>query len=320
MESDIAALKESIKDNDKDSIKANLLDQMLLRSKDVKYYIEESKKQSKDGEFTLEKYIVSEEEFKKNADKFFTEVENKRYTYKQLFTEIDGINKIKDKYYTELEPAYKEIDSLCRKFQEMIDDREKSSALMKDSLNKIIDLRLVSIEETEVGYRDVVAVKIQMINKTDKPVEALSFAAVLTDKLGNQLATLNCKTNDGFLKSDIGYWTYDRYSDMYDKLKNVSATHVTMKQFIKKVNLNGELLGSEIEDLKLGDYMRYYTDYDYKTPQGKLTGWCNYLDAENPYSEKIKVIEQRRSKEIEAGNFPIMKLYGEFDIYDFSKI
>ncbi|MBK9047524.1 MAG: hypothetical protein IPL74_12700 [Bacteroidetes bacterium] len=272
MEADIKSVKEAIKDTDVDSVKINTLDSFVAISKDLDYYIETEKKKN-DGKYSLEKYLVSKETFKENSDKFFTELKNKKYTYKQLLNEIDGVTAIRDKYYKELEPVYKEIDSLCVHFQKVIDENQKDADLMKDSLNKIVELKLVSNYETEVSYRDVIAVKIQMINKTDKPIEAMSFAVTLTDKLGNELATLNCKTNDGFAISDIGLWTYERYgqgSETYDKLLNVNASHVTMKQTIKKINLNGELIGIDMDNLHLGDYFHYYVNLDYKTPEKKI--------------------------------------------------
>merc|ERR1711976_773175 len=102
----------------------------------------------------------------------------------------------------------------------------------------MVDLKIIGIRETEYDYRDVVEVKIQMTNKTSKPIEAISFNMVLTDKLGNKLATLRCRSNDRFVNSDVGYWTYERWdrSEIYNALKNTKLSHITTKQEITKIN------------------------------------------------------------------------------------
>ena len=68
----------------------------------------------------------------------------------------------------------------------------------------------------------------------------------MTDKLGTVVATLGCKSNNGFSKSDVKYWYYDRWdnSEIYKSLRNTSASHVTAKQEVTKLNLAGELLSA----------------------------------------------------------------------------
>jgi hypothetical protein len=317
IEKDIAKIKEYIIDSDPDSIKINFLDGLLSISQDLDYYIKVQKEKYSE-EYSIEEYLVSNETFKENTTKLFTELKDKKYTYKKLFKEIDEIIIIKEKYYKQLEPIYLQIDSVCTSAQAKIDDNKRQAELMKDSLNKTVELKLLSIRETEIGYLDVVAVRIEMINKTDKPIEALSFELELIDKLGNSVATLNCKTNDRFIKSDVGLWTFGRYDrgDMYDKLKNVNASHVKAKQKIKKINIDGNLFGADMDNLSIGEHCKFYVDFDYKSPK-KLYGFCPYLKDDNPYTKNAKVIEGRRDKEIKKGEFPIIKLWDELELYDF---
>lgn len=321
LEKDVISIKKSLNSTELDSFKINVLDELISYSKDLEYF-KKSLNKRLGSDNTLSEYLVSEDAFKENSEKLFKELKDKKYTFKQLFKEIEGIYEINEKYYKELEPIYKEIDSLCSTFQLIIDENEKKAEIMKDSLNKIVDLKLISITKTEIDYSDVIAVRIQMINKTNRPIEALSFAVTLTDKLGSEIATLNCKTNDRFVKSDIGLWTFERFgnrSDIYDELLNVNASHVSLKQVIKKVNLDGELIGSELDNLQLNDHFQYIVNLHYKTPKNRLNGFCGYLDTDNPYSEKEKEIEKRKEAEIENGNFPILKRIGEIEIYDFDK-
>lgn len=320
MEKDIAKIKEKIKGSDPDSVKINMLDEFLSISKDREYYIAFQKRIST-GDYSLEKYVVPDDIFKERSAQFFAELKAKKYTYNQLFKELDEIEAIKNKYYKELEPIYKQIDSLCCSFQKYVDGSAKRAELFKDSLNKIVDLKLVSIYQTRIDYSDVIAVRIELINKTNKPIEAISFQVDLTDKLGSMVATLNCKTNNRFTKSYVGVWSYGRYdkSEIYNSLLNVSASNVTMKKQINKINLDGELLGVDIDNLTMGDYLKYRLDYQYKSPLKKLSGYCPYLVDDNPYNKKASEIEVKRSSEIKNGNFPIMKLWNEFTIFDFSK-
>lgn len=319
MEKDVEAIKKSLKGSDKDSIKINILDQLVSVSKDLDFYVQREKEMN-DGKFSWTDYLVDKETFKSRTDKFFDALSEKKYTYKQLLKEIDEINKIKGNYYKELEPIYKEIDSVCKTCQNKVDAMQTDAESIKDSLNKMVELKLISIEKTEVDYLDAIAVRIKMTNKTEKPVEAISFAVDLVDKLGNKVVTLGCKSNDGFDKSDVGLWTYSKYdrNEIYDKLENVRASHVTMSQKIKKINLGGQILGLDTDNIDLGENFEYYVDLKYKTPK-KLNGYCGYLKDKNPYNEEAEKIEKRRDEEIKKGDFPIVKLWTELSVYDFDK-
>jgi hypothetical protein len=320
IEDDIKSIIGTVYDNDVDSLRFYVLSELLAFSKDLDFYVESQTKGAGGLDEDLMKYLVSEETFKANTDKFFDEVRSKRYTYNQLLNEINVVISIREKYYRELEPIYKEVDSLCSLFQRMVDDKERNARVMKDSLNMLVEIKLISIEETKIDYSNAIAVRIQFINRTSKPIEAMSFAATLTDKLGIEVATLNCKTNDRFVKSDIGLWTYNEYGDareIYKKLQNVSASHVTMKSTVKRINLGGVLVGSDLEDLHMGDYLRYFTNLHYRTPAGKLFGYCGYMSRENPYDKSIDEIVERRDIEIANSDLPIFKLFEEIEVYDY---
>lgn len=318
IQEDVEKLKKSLRKETADSNTIQTLDQLVSYSKDLDFFKKKIKEQIK-GDLDLDKYLVDEETFKEMSDKLFKAFEEKKYTYKQLFKEVESINALQEDNYNELLPVYKQIDSICQFYQKKIDETLGESDKIKDSLNKMVSLELVSIRQTEIDYSDVVAVQVRMTNRTEHPIEAISFELELTDKLGNKVATLNCKSNDRFVQSNVSNWTYKKYdlNDIYKSLENITAAHVSTKFRIKKINVDGKLIGSEIDNLDLGEYFEYSSNKDYKTPTGKLRGYCPYLKSENPFGKKVSEIDEKVEKEIEKGSFPIYKLIEDFNIFDF---
>ncbi|MFD1000289.1 hypothetical protein ACFQ21_13280 [Ohtaekwangia kribbensis] len=311
VESSVTKIK---KDKDLDSTKIDLLDNLVALTKGREEYInmrlkDESKK-------AIEKYIVSKEKFDENVDALFSYFLANKVSYKMLLTEIDTLNLLKDKEDKELESVYNEIDRFCKGRQKEIEEKELKARVIKDSLNKMVDLKILSIKETEIDYHDVIQVAIQMINKTDKKIEAIGFNMELTDKLGTNLGTLRCKSNNGFLKSDIGHWVYDRWEndEIYKSLRNTDVSHVTTKQEVTRLNIAGELISAygDLEDLAI--------DLKYKTPK-KLKGYCSYLDDEDELSKKVDAVRDKTLKEIKVKLVSFTK-YNEFNskLLDFSQL
>lgn len=301
-------------DTDLDSLKIDLLDNLIAISKGRDEYIQSRLK--KNDKSSIEKYVVSSEKFDENVDNLFSYFIANKVTYKMLLTEIDTLKSLTDKRESQLESAYVEVDELCKKKQFDIEEKERKAKVIKDSLNKMIDLKIISIKETEIDYRDVVQVAIQMTNKTNKKIEAISFNMELRDKLGTNLGTLRCRSNDGFLKSDVGYWTYDRWDndEMYKSLRNTNVSHVTTTKEITKLNIAGELISAynDLEDFAI--------DYSYKSPK-KLAGYCPYLDDNDDLNKKIEKQHEQTSKEIKD-KLKIFTKYNDFNskLFDFSQL
>ena len=315
IDNDIKEIK--TKNPDFDSTKTDILDNLLALSKGREFYINDRLK-SEDKESSLEKYIVEEDKFKEITDNLFNYFKANNITYKSFLTEIDSLKSLDDKYDNKLKTVYEEIDKICNEKQKDMDEKDKKAIEIKEKLGKMVDLTLLSIRETEYDYRDVVEVKIKMTNKTDKRIEALGFNMELTDKLGNKVASLRCKSNDGFTTSDIGTWTYGRYDreEIYKGLQNVNASHVTAKPEITRINLGGELISAYDADIE----SLLNINYAYKTPK-KLTGYCPYLGEEDALNIKIKDAQKEKQKEIKD-RFTILNKYRDElnKLFDFSKI
>jgi hypothetical protein len=320
IEEDVKMVKETIKDNDKDSNKTNLLDEIVSLSKDLDFYKEYHKSHFNGYEYD-EKYFVSKTTFKENTDKFFNELKDKKYTYKQFMKEIDDLNRIWDENYNELVPLYNKVDSLCSSFQKMVDSTETESRRKLDSLSRLIDLKIVDIEKTYRDFKKGIEVHVQFINRTGKPIEALSFTIDLTDKLGYKLTTLDLYSNDGVSNSGVQYWFFekDEYEDIYKTLENVRANQVITKYRLKKINSNGTIIGKEVENLKSNEYLHCYQNIHYTTPLKRLNGRCSYLIENDPYTKKINEIRDKRDKEMNRNSFPVYNLYFNVKVFDFSE-
>lgn len=315
IEADIKEIKAN--NPDLDSTKTEILDNLLTLSKGRDTYIDE-KINSKETTKSLEKYVVDEGNFKEVTDNLFNYFKANEITYNKLLSEIDSLNYLDEKYDNKLKSVYEEIDKICIEKQKEMDERDAKAEKIKEQLNEMVDLEILSITETERDYRDVIQVKIKMTNKTDKRIEAIGFNMVLTDKLGNDIATLKCKSNDGFTNSDIGYWIYGRYDqrETFKALQNVNVSHVTAKKEITKINHAGELISAYDDDLE----SLLSINYDYETPD-KLNGYCPYLEDEHELMKKIENAREEKKKEIE-NKFPILNKYQEMQkkLFDFSNI
>lgn len=292
-----------------DSLKLDLMDGLVRINKGRNAFIKELESKLEDSDFSISKFVVDEENFNAQKDNIFNYFKAQEITFAQLFAEVDTVNSINERFEKEAKEIFIEIDEFCNEKQQEIEAKEKKADEIKAKLNEMVDLRIISLRETERNYRDIVEVKIQMTNKTSIPVEAISFNIELTDKLGNKLATLRCRSNDRFVKSDVGYWTYDRWNndEIYKALKNTKLSHITTKHEITKINHGGDLISAydDIDDLLV-------INYDYKTPN-KLIGYCPYLEDEDDLSLKLKNLETKKKKSIEKST-PIVNKYQELAI------
>lgn len=315
IENDVQAIKEKFPDLD--SLKLNILDNLVIISKGREAYVSEIESRLEDSEYSVDKIVVDKDIFNEEKENIFNYFKAQNVSYNQLLAEIDTVNMIDERYEMKAQDIYQEIDQFCIEKQKEIEEREKKAEEIKTKLNEMVDLKIIGIRETEYDYRDVVEVKIQMTNKTSKPIEAISFNMVLTDKLGNKLATLRCRSNDRFVNSDVGYWTYERWdrSEIYNALKNTKLSHITTKQEITKINHGGELISAydDIDDLLV-------INYEYETPE-KLNGYCPYLEDEDELNIQLEKLKSEKEKEIEKAT-PIINKYQEMTtkLVDFSKM
>jgi hypothetical protein len=312
LEENVLSIKE--KYPDLDSTKIIVLDDLISLNKGRESYIQAFDKKLKDTELSIEKYLVEEDKFNEIKESVFNYFKAQEITFKKLFIELDTVKSISDRIEKENESIYKQIDDYCKNKQQEIDEKEKKAEAIKVELNQMAEIKIISLNETEYDYRDVIEVKIQMTNKTSKPIEAISFSLDLTDKLGTKIATLNCKSNDRFLKSDIGTWTYDRWDndDIYKALKNTKITHISSKQSINRLNLGGELISAfdNLDELLI--------NFHYTTPV-KLYGHCPYLEKTDELYLRIENQRDKENKLIEKST-PILNKYQDMtdDLLDFS--
>jgi hypothetical protein len=299
-----------------DSTKLKILTNLITINKGRKAFVSEFKSKINDENISIDNIIVNEKKFNEIKDNIFNYFKAHKITYNQLLSEVDTVNMIDKRYDIKERGIYKQIDEFCKKKQKEVDEREIKAKLIKDSLNKMVDIKIIGINKTEYDYQDVVEVKILMKNKTSKPIEAISFNLELTDKLGNKIATLGCKSNQRFVKSTVGYWTYNKWddSDIYDALKNMRLSYFTTKQEISKINLGGKLISAEPNSAE--QLINFY----YETPK-ILTGYCPYLDKNDELSIKLKEFESQKKKEIELST-PIISKYQEMtkEFFDLSKL
>jgi len=304
LEDNVRIIKE--KYPDLDSLKVDILDKLIYFNKGRDAYISELESIMEDSEFSLKSFIVDEEKFNEQKDNLFNYFEAQEISFGELLAEIDTIHAINDRFDNEAQDLYQKIDAYCSEKQKEIEASEKKAEEIKARLNEMVDLKIISIRETEYDYSDVIEVKIQMTNKTSKPIEAISFNMELTDKLGNKLATLGCKSNDRFVNSDVGYWIYDRWdnSEIYNSLKNTRLSHITTKSEISKINHGGELI-SAYDDLLI-------INFEYETPE-KLDGYCPYLDDTDELKIELDKLKKRKEIEIQEST-PIMNKYKDITL------
>ncbi|MAO38336.1 MAG: hypothetical protein CMP12_20990 [Zunongwangia sp.] len=315
IESNVQQIKE--KNPELDTLKLEILESLVTFNQGREAYIAELEEKMDDSDYSLEKMIVSEETFNEQIDNLFNYLKAQEISFNKLFSEIDTVNAINNRFDIEAQDIHKEIDDFCNEKQKEIDGREEKAKEIKAELNSMVDLKIISIRETERDYRDIVEVKIKMTNKISEPIEAISFNIEITDKLGNKLATLRCRSNDRFVKSDIGYWTYGRWdqSDTYKALKNTKLSHISTKQEITKINHGGKLISAydNMDDLLV-------INYEYNSPE-KLYGYCPYLEDTDDLKIELEKLKKKKEKEIERST-PIINKYQTITskLIDFSKM
>ena len=293
---------------DLDSTKTKILNNLLALSIGRDRYIAE-KWDSKEKTESLKKYLVDEDRFKEVKDTLFNYFKTNEITYRRLLIEIDSLTALDEKYENKMKSVYEELDKICIEKQNEIDEKDVKAKEIKERLNKMVLLEVISIRETDYNYRDVVEVKIKMTNKTDKPIEAISFDLTLTDKLGDKVAKIGCKSNNRFTTSRIASYIYGEYDnrDIYNSLKNINASHVTATNEITKINHGGELISPYDDELESFSTFNLY----YKTPN-KLNGYCHYLNDEHDLIKKIEKARLNNQKEIKKET-PTLYIYQEME-------
>jgi len=266
--------------------------------------------------------MVSEEKFNEQKDSMFNYFKAQQVSFSHLIAEADAEKKHYDQFEIDMKVHYEKIDSVCMKKQKLFDERDKEEKEVQERLNKMVDIKILSIRETNYDYRDAIEVKIKLTNKTSKPIEAIGFALELTDKLGYKVATLNCTSQNRFLKSTVSYWSYDRWerSDIYKALKNTKVSHVSTTKVISRINLDGELISSEeiltrfLEEIG-HDYLTIidYTylsmvNRDYKTPD-KPYGYCPYIGDDSELMIELEKAEKKSHAEIDKATPILTKIF-----------
>jgi hypothetical protein len=307
---DVAEIKRTLSTDD--SLKIYFLDKLCDYSGGFDRLIEIENK--RENNYVLKEYL-NKEAYQKSTDSLFREAKREGFTYRDLLIEIDTLIKVKKQYEDEYQVLYKKIDSICLQVQKIIDVKETLNAKRSDSIKKSISLKLLSIGKNE--YSDDIEVKILIKNQFQKPINALSFDAILTDKLGATVAILSCKSNETVIKNYVGTWSFEKYGDdreTYNGLENVEAHHVTVNYTITKVNIGGKIIGVDNPLLNLGENLKYHYNAKYISKKN-LIGHCSYFNKDHPLELELKKLNDKVSKVRDSKKLPIVDLIGQLTIY-----
>jgi len=250
---DVASIKKTLSLGD--SSKIEYLDRLCEYSVGFEKLVEEKNRES-----DLLKDYVNKEVYQNSMDSLFSEAKRKGYTYRDLLTEVDTLTKVKKSYEQAYQKLFGKIDSACIQIQNRIDSAEIKNKKISDLIKKSISVKLLSISKSEYDYSNDIEVKFQISNEYSKPIYALIFEAILTDRLGTHVATLNCKSNETIRKTYIGRWGYEKYGDnqnIYKGLENLRAHHVTLEYTIGKVNIGGQIIG--VDKPVFDEYEKFVT-------------------------------------------------------------
>lgn len=272
IESDYNSLKEN---NQLSGRQDSVLTSLVSLAKGREEYI----KQNNLDENTS-KLLVSEDEFKKVTDELFQKFTSSETKYGDLLNEVNDYEKDQRLGSKMLDSLYTLVDQRCSEIQSEID----STNIV---LNKLIEFKLQTIKSGTYNYRDYVGVSILATNKSGKTVEAVSFNVTIYDKLDEAITTLRCTSSKRFNNSSNLYYEYEEYDydrrDIYKALEQTTMRRVgRIEQQIRRINLNGEILGKDRANIK------------YSSPN-TLDGTCLYLDLEGD-NKLSKAIEQQKEK------------------------
>ena len=154
IEKNVQTIKE--KHPELDSLKLNILDGIVTLNKGREVFISELKSKMEDSEYSFEKFVVNEEKFDEQKDNIFNYFKAQEISFAQLLAEVDTVNNINDRFEKEAQEIFIEIDNFCKERQKEIEEKEKKSDQIKTKLNEMVDLKIISLKETERDYRDLV--------------------------------------------------------------------------------------------------------------------------------------------------------------------
>ena len=285
-----------------DSTQIRILKFLVKVSKDRDFYIRKEKEEY--GNCAHESYLADEATFTHNTRALFQQIQD--YSYQDLLEEINNIHKIQEKYSLIQKPLNREIDSLCNIFQKIVDRKEAETSMTANSLSHFVDIKILDISTKEREYREVVELKVQLINKTNKPIEAISFNIETHDQSGAELPRLKWKSSTRLIKSTTLYRTYDEYEywEVFNAYKKRNLQNLSYKVTINKINLAHQILEASTDILALEDF--YFTGFNYHFQPAISYGNCKYLKPDSRYQKRKAEIIRAKEEEISNGNFPVI--------------
>ncbi len=308
---DVADIKKTLTIGD--SAKIEYLDMLCEYTVGFEKLVEE-----KNGESELLKDFINKEAYQNSMDSLFSEAKRKGYTYRDLLTEVDTLTNVKKSYEQAYQNLFRKIDSACIQIQNRIDSNEINNKKISDLVKESISVKLLSISKSEYDYSNDIEVKFLIRNDFPKPIYALSFQAVLTDRLGATVAILICKSNETVIRNFVGTWTFEKYGDnseTYKGLENVEARHVTVNYTIKKVNIGGKIIG--VDTPILGDMENLECNRNLKFNPKKHHGYCGYFKKDHPLELEYKNLNDKVDKVYSSKNLMITRLIGNLTIYKY---
>jgi hypothetical protein len=268
------------------SLQDSLLTKLVAYSKGREYFIEYYYIPE-----DATKFLVDNDEFDNITSKLFEEIEETQLSYGAFLNEISDYELSKEKGKTKLDSLYILVDKECLKLQSEIDSTNKL-------LENIVTFKLLNIEPFTYKYRDYISVSLLATNNSGKTVEAVNFNIKIYNKLNELKTTLICTSSKPFSKSRKLSYEYEEYDydrrDIYKALEQTTMSSVgKIEQVIKRINLDGEIIGKNQINFK-------YKTYD------NLFGYCPYIDDTDDLMIKIESQKYKNKAIIE--NFKTMNL------------
>lgn len=227
------------------------------------------------------KLLVDDKEFISSTSRLFEGLGSSKITYGHLLNEVLNFEEEEKRILIAEDSIFKIIDLECASKQNELD----SINLL---LNGMVDFKINNIGKYNKDYRDYGAVSLIAINKTAKPIEAISFSVTFYDKLDEEITTIHCSSSTTFSKVTTMLFEYDAYDndqrEVFKALIQTTRDRVgRIEKTIRKINLNGGIIG------------RDQINFKYVSPK-ILSGYCPYLDASNELKMSIELLDLRKKE------------------------
>ncbi len=287
--------------------KLELLEHYIAVFKDRDTYVDHMSK--KDKNFP-EESVISNKQYITKTDKFFERLVKKEYTYQDLLDEIDKRVEVDKQFDEDLKPLQTKIDSICEELQARIDSAQSRQDEMRDSLDKMITFKIVSVRSDNEYYSSSVDVKIDMTNNAGKPIEAVSFVIDVKNKLGEPITEMKLQTMQRITDQKTETFTFSRYGDnssAFTALQSLDISQIDYKASVKKINVSGEIYEQDGsgQPVLIGENFRYSGFNAHFEAKGE--GSCPYLLTGSAMEKEYSELMKDKEKELQSAGGKILK-------------